>query len=55
MSEDFSKTATPKGHIPRKAVQASVKSLKATVRTSTNKDEIMNAMLMLERLGETIE
>ena len=54
MSEDFSKTATPKGRIQRKTVQANIAALKAIVRTSANKDEIMNATLMLERLGETI-
>lgn len=55
MTEDFKKTATPKGNIERTEVHGVIRALRQTVRTSLDPREIMNATLMLERLGQGIK
>ncbi|EKU98158.1 hypothetical protein Lepto7375DRAFT_7419 [Leptolyngbya sp. PCC 7375] len=54
MTEDFKQTATTQGNIQRQQLSGIVKALQATATTSTDQTEIMNALLMLERMGETI-
>lgn len=54
MTEDFKKTATDSGSTQRQQVGAAIIALKTTVRTTTNATEKQNALLLLERLGETI-
>lgn len=54
MTDDFKKTATNSGNIERNQVTAAVLALKATAATTNNDLERANALLQLERLGETI-
>ena len=54
MTSDFEATANQNGAIQRAEVKGVIAALRLTIRTTTSGAELLNAKLMLERLGETM-
>ena len=54
MTKDFAETANSQGDLPRVQMKAAIRSLKYTAQHGDNAIERFNALLQLERLGETI-